>query len=457
MKNKIIILTPFLLVCFSSLSGATVYENAEEGNTNHWTIHDNKPEGAFIENVFDKELNSHVIKLEGEGRRNAYRIGSKKTSVGWNNKEEKILKWKMNFSEKFKISVYVKTKKGYRVFYYTHKNRDKGLYKKRYLRIGLGEKRMNGTWQNISRDLEADLKKYEPNNKILTVNGIKIQGSGKIDDIALVSDGNGNPCITLKDLKSKIVNGQDVTTANTSCITDMNHLFYNLESFNQDISSWDTSNVENMNNMFSYASAFTGHDLSKWNVEKVMQNKFFLAEAGEGNTAPQWNLTNAMVNKAKEHCINNKTETNALVCLPKNIAYIVRSEDDIGGSNQRDMFLYKIDINTRDANLIDKSRYPGRRLSLVSLKGFPFIALSSDDRNLPISTLTFRNSNGVEQKGMDLIYHSIKEIKTLEKGKKLSLKYEKLDLWGGSGPVLYENIYEMRTPLNLTLISEEKI
>ena len=208
MKIKTIILTSFLLACFSSLSLATVYENAEEGHTNNWTIDDHKPKGAVIENVYDKELLSNVIKLQGEGRRNAYLIGSKRTDRGrgWNNKEEKTLKWKMNFSERFRISVYVQTKKGYRIFYYTPGTRGEGLYKKRYIRIALAKKTMDGTWQKISRDLEADLKKYEPNNKILTVNGLKIQGSGKIDDIELVSamvmedfpakvlsDGNENP------------------------------------------------------------------------------------------------------------------------------------------------------------------------------------------------------------------------------------------------------------------------
>jgi len=185
MKNKII-LAPLLLLCFFSFSMAISFENKENFGK-HWIVYDNKPEGASIENLFDTTLNSNVIEFKGEGRRNAYCIGSKRSSLGWNNTKGKILKWKMNFSEKFKISVYVKTKKGYRVFQYTHKDKNKGFYKKRYIGIGLGKKTMDGTWQSISRNLEADLKNYEPSNKLLSVNGVKIQGSGKIDDFGLVS------------------------------------------------------------------------------------------------------------------------------------------------------------------------------------------------------------------------------------------------------------------------------
>ena len=40
-----------------------------------------------------------------------------------------------------------------------------------------------------------------------------------------------------------------------SMITDMSHLFYNLQNFNADISSWDTSKVTDMSYMFDVRSA----------------------------------------------------------------------------------------------------------------------------------------------------------------------------------------------------------
>ena len=60
----------------------------------------------------------------------------------------------------------------------------------------------NGTWQTFVRDLDADLKKYESDNEIITVNGFFVKGSGLIDNVEmmhfspLLSD-NVAPTITL--------------------------------------------------------------------------------------------------------------------------------------------------------------------------------------------------------------------------------------------------------------------
>jgi predicted phosphodiesterase len=179
---KLLLLSSFYTLVVS----ATVYEDAENGTTDNWRVSDNRPKGAVISNLYDNQKKSNVIVFSGEGRSNAYFIGGTNNSKGWRNSEEKRLKWYMNFSEKFKISVYTNTTKGKRVFYYSYRDSSRGLYKNKYIRIGLGKESRNGKWVKVERNIEEDLKKYEADNRLLTINGFKVQGSGRIDEIALV-------------------------------------------------------------------------------------------------------------------------------------------------------------------------------------------------------------------------------------------------------------------------------
>jgi len=49
---------------------------------------------------------------------------------------------------------------------------------------------------------------------------------------------------------------QDLSTWDTSNVSNMKCMFYGATSFNRDLSTWDTSNVTNMTSMFSRASSF---------------------------------------------------------------------------------------------------------------------------------------------------------------------------------------------------------
>lgn len=58
--------------------------------------------------------------------------------------------------------------------------------------------------------------------------------------------------VTIEKLRRMIENGEDVTSADVSEITDMSGLFSYNESFNQDISSWNVHILDTIpHNLFS--------------------------------------------------------------------------------------------------------------------------------------------------------------------------------------------------------------
>jgi surface protein len=94
----------------------------------------------------------------------------------------------------------------------------------------------------------------------------------------------------MKYMFQSTVFNQDISSWNTSNVTDMNGMFGYAYVFNQPIGGWDTSNVTDMGNMFREAAAFnqdiSGWDTSSVNHEKIhnystigMESMFYKAEA----------------------------------------------------------------------------------------------------------------------------------------------------------------------------------
>ncbi len=192
----------------------TVYEDAEDGNTDGWSVYDNDPVGATISNVYDGDKQSQVIKLSGDGLNTGCMLGDAWGNYGtWNNTQEKIIKWSMNYSEDFVIYISAQTQNGHRYLYYTASNIDWGLGGE-YIHHGLGLESNNGTWQTFTRDLEADLARYEPGNELLAVDAFLVRGSGLVDDIELISAG-GTPDTTPPVITFKGSNPMYITQGDT--------------------------------------------------------------------------------------------------------------------------------------------------------------------------------------------------------------------------------------------------
>eukprot|EP00546_Thalassionema_frauenfeldii_P013629 CAMPEP_0178916042 /NCGR_PEP_ID=MMETSP0786-20121207/12397_1 /TAXON_ID=186022 /ORGANISM="Thalassionema frauenfeldii, Strain CCMP 1798" /LENGTH=101 /DNA_ID=CAMNT_0020589289 /DNA_START=659 /DNA_END=964 /DNA_ORIENTATION=+ len=84
-------------------------------------------------------------------------------------------------------------------------------------------------------------------------------------------------------LHAKSFNG-DISTWDTSKVTNMAGMFLHAKSFNRDISTWDTSHVVAMDQMFRNATSFH-QDISSWNVTNVRPSTFRLFWMFDGATS----------------------------------------------------------------------------------------------------------------------------------------------------------------------------
>lgn len=136
---------------------------------------------GLIKKIKDPKRKKRVIEFQSKSSRDTYINGAKTGKKAWNNRKDKTIRWDFNFNKSFVIMVSLKTKDGYRDLIYTSGEDNGNLY------FGLGKYLVKGTWQTITRDLEDDLHKYEPDNEIISVNAFLIRGSGRIAKIEMLS------------------------------------------------------------------------------------------------------------------------------------------------------------------------------------------------------------------------------------------------------------------------------
>ncbi len=190
MKTKLLISTFWAAILASSLQ-ATMYENAEDGSIDRWK---NFGLNTVVTNQMNAERGSRVISFSGGDAGAYYRIGdatyNAKDPRAWNNRNEKNLKMSIKFDAYYTIYVFVDTTNGdspvqrERIMTYTPRDGDYGKVGNQ-IKIGVGKATSNGEWTDIIRNLQADLEKYEPGNKIVAINGITVRGNGSVDDIEL--------------------------------------------------------------------------------------------------------------------------------------------------------------------------------------------------------------------------------------------------------------------------------
>ena len=88
---------------------------------------------------------------------------------------------------------------------------------------------------------------------------------------------------------------QGISTWNVGSVTNMDSMFYEATSFNQPIGSWNVANVIYMNSMFRGATSFD-QDISAWNVANVTVTIFMFAGATSfDQPIGSWNVANVTV------------------------------------------------------------------------------------------------------------------------------------------------------------------
>lgn len=166
------------------LPAAKIFEDAEDGTTRGWAIADNTPSGATITNVYDGVAQSRVIELSGAQKQNAYRLGKDSNGGLWGETKLKTMEWSARYSESFTFFVDVQTTGGRRfIRYRPGVNLPTGHGP--YVDVGLGYRLTQGTWNTYTRNLEDDLHIRLPSENILKVNGLRVRGSGRIDNVKL--------------------------------------------------------------------------------------------------------------------------------------------------------------------------------------------------------------------------------------------------------------------------------
>lgn len=210
MKKSFFKLKFFIVFClfFSLPSFATLYEDAEDGNTQGntpanvrgWFIYDNTPDGSVISNVYDATKQSRVMNFNGPGNTsNGYMLGDwYPTSAGtWNNTSEFNVHWCAKYSSNYVVymRVYTDINNGtgdgnQRYIYYTAVDTNSGLSSnKDYIHHGIGTHRANGEWHSVNRNLQIDLDDYGiAGNNIYSTVAFLTRGTGRMDDIYLTKE-----------------------------------------------------------------------------------------------------------------------------------------------------------------------------------------------------------------------------------------------------------------------------
>jgi uncharacterized protein YdaL len=252
--NGLISVNAFLIRGSGSIAGVemyskeneVVYESGDQGN--QWTVYDNTPIGATDVAIWNDEMHSNIMTLNGSGMENGYSLSS------WNNRQNKSLEWKMNVNEEYVLFVKLTTKDGIRYLYYTASNESYGRSAgSEYLHHGLGVASKDGTWRMFSRDIEKDLKEFDSDNALISVDAFLVRGSGKFDDIKMYNQVNSSNEVLI--LYDTVGNFGNVGKTNAMFLENLLGHF-NLTITSKPINEYQSQDMLNKRTVFYIGTSF---------------------------------------------------------------------------------------------------------------------------------------------------------------------------------------------------------
>ncbi|MCK4442183.1 MAG: hypothetical protein KAU90_09245, partial [Sulfurovaceae bacterium] len=187
------------------LYNPTEHIYSDGSNINDWIVSDNDPADANISVIIDPQgnhIHGDVIKLQGDRLNNRYQL----LPLDWNNTQDSIIQWKSRFYETYSVSIHINTILGNRELLYTNSNNyypsggiiNNGttIWHEMGGRSLMGQNgweqrrdfgAVNDFWQTVTRDLKQDLRDFEADNELISVNSFEVMGSGLIDDVKMLS------------------------------------------------------------------------------------------------------------------------------------------------------------------------------------------------------------------------------------------------------------------------------
>ncbi len=163
-----------------------MYENGENSKKDNWRIFLKSNNREKISNVYDTDKNSRVISLSGNKRKSGFILGDFGGKYAWNNRDEFNLEYSIKYKTPTNVYVLLETKLGKRFLKYTPDKMDLGnLVNNKYIHIATPIKSVDGKWHTFKRDLQKDLQRFQPKNRIIKVNAFMIKGNARVDDIKL--------------------------------------------------------------------------------------------------------------------------------------------------------------------------------------------------------------------------------------------------------------------------------